>query len=113
MQEKEISWDDFSKIEMRTGTILKAEFFDKAKKPAIKLVIDFGMRGQLKSSAQITDIYNPDHLIGKQIIAVVNLPPKQISNFISECLVLGVINDQGQVILLSTDHHVINGLRIS
>ncbi|OAQ40827.1 tRNA-binding protein [Pedobacter psychrophilus] len=108
-----INWDDFSKIDIRTGTIIKAEIFEEVKNPAIKLWIDFGALGVKKSSAQITKFYKPESLIGKQIIAVVNFPIKQIANFMSECLVLGSVDDDKNVILLSSDSLVKNGLRIS
>ncbi len=107
-----ISWEDFEKIEIRTGTIIDAIEFAKAKKPAYQLTIDFGVLGIKKSSAQITHHYNLAELKGKQIIAVVNFPPKQIANFISECLVLGIYDEQKQVILLQPDKKTANGLLI-
>ncbi|HPH22463.1 MAG TPA: tRNA-binding protein [Chitinophagaceae bacterium] len=107
-----ITWNDFEKIEIRTGTILEATDFVKAKKPAYQLKIDFGELGIKQSSAQITFHYNKSELIGKQIIAVVNFPPKQIANFISECLVLGVYDEQKEVILLQTDKKTLNGMLI-
>jgi len=88
-----ITWNDFSKIDLRTGTIIRAEEFPEARKPAIQVWIDFGELGIKKSSAQITDAYLPNQLIGKQIIAVVNFPPKQIGPFMSECLLLGCVGD--------------------
>lgn len=106
-----INWKDFSKIEIRTGTILKAEVFKEAKKPAYKMIIDFGELGTRKTSAQITKLYTVDELIGKQIIAVVNFPKKQIANIQSECLVLGAVDDD-EITLLSTDKKTSNGLRI-
>jgi export-related chaperone CsaA len=106
-----INWDDFSKIEMRVGTIISAEIFKEAKKPAYKITIDFGDFGIKKTSAQITKRYFPDEIIGKQVIAVVNFPPKQIANIQSECLILGAVNED-EVILLTTDKSVNNGLRI-
>jgi tRNA-binding protein len=106
-----INWDDFSKIEMRVGTIVGAEIFKEAKKPAYKITIDFGDFGIRKTSAQITKRYLPNEIIGKQVIAVVNFPPKQIANFQSECLILGAVNEN-EVTLLTTDKSVINGLRI-
>lgn len=106
-----INWSDFSKIEMRVGTVLKAEIFKEAKKPAYKIEIDFGDWGIKKTSAQITKLYLPDTIVGKQVIAVVNFPPKQIANFYSECLILGVVNDE-EVTLLTADKVVKNGLRI-
>ncbi len=95
-----ISWEDFEKIDIRCGTIIQAVHFEKATKPAYKLKIDFGDLGIKNSSAQITALYSLDKLIGKQVIAVVNFPPKQIANFMSECLVLGVYNENKNVVLL-------------
>lgn len=106
-----IGWDDFSKIDIRVGTVIKAEVFAEARKPAYKLVIDFGDLGVRRSSAQITKLYHPEELIGKQVISVVNFPPKQIANIQSECLVLGVVNGD-EVTLLTTDKPTPNGLRI-
>ena len=106
-----ISWSDFTKIEIRVGTIMDASVFEKAKKPAYKLKIDFGEYGIKKSSAQITKRYSLSELIGKQIVAVVNFPPKQIADLMSECLVLGVV-DGDSVVLLQPDKVVKNGLRI-
>lgn len=108
-----ISWEDFEKIDMRVGTIQKAEVFEKAKKPAYKLWIDFGNElGIKKTSAQITNLYSPEELINKQIIAVVNFPPKQIADFMSECLVMGVYNKNGDVILLNPNLPTENGNKI-
>ncbi|GDX43529.1 tRNA-binding protein [Bacteroidota bacterium] len=107
-----ITWDDFSKIDIRAGTITKAQPFEKAKKPAFQLEIDFGPLGIKKSSAQITFHYNVEDLIGRQVIAVVNFPPKQIANFFSECLVLGVYDNQNQVVLLHPSLKVDNGSKI-
>ncbi len=106
-----INWNDFSKIEMRAGTILSADVFEEARNPAYKLMVDFGEFGVKKSSAQITKRYTPEELIGKQVIAVVNFPPKQIANIQSECLVLGTVNGD-EVIVLTPDKPVENGLRI-
>ena len=108
---KTIDWSDFEKIDIRAGTIQQAEVFVEAKKRAYKLVIDFGELGQRKSSAQITKLYKTEDLIGKQIMAVVNFPPKQIANMQSECLVLGIV-DGDLVTLLTSDKPVKNGLRI-
>ncbi|MBS1627356.1 MAG: tRNA-binding protein [Bacteroidetes bacterium] len=105
----QITWEDFSKIEIRTGTILQADNFINAKKTAYQLTIDFGKLGRKKSSAQITNHYNKEELIGKQIVAVVNFPVKQIANFFSECLVLGVYDENNHVILLQPDKPTING----
>ncbi len=107
-----ISWEDFEKIDMRTGTILEATVFAKARKPAYQLSVDFGELGIKKSSAQITVHYTPEELVGKQVIAVVNFPPKQIANFISECLVLGIYDENNDVVLLSPGKPVPNGLKI-
>lgn len=106
-----LSWDDFIKVEMRTGTIINAEVFKAAKKPAYILEIDFGEFGIKKTSAQITKQYIPGELIGMQVVAVINFPPKQIGNFFSECLILGSI--EGDIVtLLTTERKVDNGLRI-
>jgi tRNA-binding protein len=107
-----IEWPDFEKIDIRAGTILEVNDFPKAKKPAWQLTIDFGELGIKKSSAQITDLYDKQVLIGRQVIAVVNFPPKQIANFISECLVLGVYTDKKEVVLLTPDKKVTNGWKI-
>ncbi len=110
---EDIAYSDFEKIEIRTGTILEANDFPGAKKPAYQLVIDFGNLGIKKSSAQITTHYTKEELIGKQIVAVVNFPSKQIANFFSECLVLGAMQNDGSVILLQPEKVVLNGLRIA
>jgi len=107
-----ITWNDFEKIDIRVGTILTAQPFENAKHPAYQLSIDFGDIGIKKSSAQITHLYSTADLIGKQIIAVVNFPPKQIANFFSECLVLGVYNDSKEVVLLAADKPIKNGSKI-
>jgi tRNA-binding protein len=108
-----INWNDFEKVEMRIGTIIEALPFLKAIKPAYQLKIDFGNTiGIRKTSAQITMEYRPEDLVGKQIVAVVNFPPKQIGNFMSECLLLGSIGEEHSVVLLSSDKKVANGLRI-
>ncbi|WP_395044014.1 tRNA-binding protein [Flavobacterium sp.] len=107
-----IMWNDFEKIEMRVGTILEANDFPEAIKPAYQLSIDFGNEiGIKKSSAQITKQYSKEDLIGKQIIAVINFPKKQIGKFFSECLVLGSVNNEN-IVLLTSDLKVENGLRI-
>ena len=107
-----ITWDDFEKIDMRCGTIVEASNFEKAKKPAYKLKIDFGALGIKNSSAQITALYGLEELVGKQVIAVVNFPPKQIANFISESLVLGVYNENNDVVLLQPSLLVNNGHKV-
>ena len=106
-----IEWEDFSKVEMRVGTIIEAEHFKEARKPALKVKVNFGEIGIKKSSAQITDLYKPEDLLGRQVIAVVNFRPKQIANFMSECLILGVMGSE-ELILLQPDRPVPNGLRI-
>ena len=108
-----ITWNDFEKIDIRVGTILSARDFPNARKPAYQLTIDFGDSGVKKSSAQITSLYTKDKLAGKQVIAVINFPPKQIGNFFSECLVLGVYNENDDVILLQPGKPVKNGCKIS
>jgi len=107
-----ITWKDFEKVEMRVGTITDIEEFPKARNPAYQLIIDFGDDiGIKRSSAQITNLYSKRDLVGKQIIAVINFPKKQIADFMSECLVLGAVNDK-DVILLELERSVKNGLRI-
>ena len=108
----EINWQDFEKIDIRCGTIVSAKHFEKAKKPAYQIEIDFGDLGIKKSSAQITDHYKPENLIGKQVVAVVNFPIKQIANFFSECLVLGVYDNNNKVTLLHPSLPVENGSKI-
>lgn len=107
-----ISWDDFEKIDIRVGTIMEVNDFPKAKRPAYQITIDFGESGIKKSSAQLTNLYNKEELIGKQVVAIVNFPPKQIANFFSECLVLGVYTNQKEVVLLQPDKKVENGWKI-
>jgi tRNA-binding protein len=107
-----IEWPDFEKIDIRAGTILEVNEFPKAKRPAWQLTVDFGPIGILKSSAQITDLYSREELVGRQVLAVVNFPPKQIANFFSECLVLGVYTDKKEVVLIQPDRKVENGWRL-
>jgi tRNA-binding protein len=107
-----LSWEEFEKVDMRVGTIVAVEDFPKAKNPAYQLTIDFGELGIKRSSAQITKLYSKDALVGKQVIAVVNFPPKQIANFFSECLVMGVVGADKEVTLLQPERSVKNGLRI-
>jgi len=108
-----ITFDDFLRVDIRTGTIIHAQVFEQARKPAYQLEIDFGALGIRKSSAQITAHYTPEQLIGKQIVAVVNFPVKQIANFFSECLVLGAVEGNGDIVLLQPTQSVENGLRIA
>jgi tRNA-binding protein len=107
-----ITWDDFEKIDIRTGTIIAVADFPKAKRPAYQLTIDFGESGIKKSSAQIVSLYSKEDLLGKQIVAIVNFPPKQIADFMSECLVLGVYTEKNEVVLLQPQRTVQNGLKI-
>ena len=109
----EISWKDFEKIEMRIGTITEVSDFPEAKNPAYKMLIDFGEEiGQRKTSAQITKRYKKEELLDRQIVAVVNFPKKQIANIMSECLVLGAVGEDNDIVLLNPDFKVENGLRI-
>ncbi len=107
-----ITWEDFEKLDIRTGTIIDVLPFEKAKKPAYKLKIDFGIEGIKNSSAQITTLYEATELVGKQIVAVVNFPAKQIADFMSECLVLGVYNEHNEVILLQPERPAKNGNKV-
>ena len=107
-----ITWEDFEKIDMRVGTIIEINDFPEARNPAYKLTIDFGESGIKKSSAQITGLYTKEDLLNKQIIAVVNFPPKQIGNFMSECLVMGVYGDNKEVTLLQPEQFTKNGSKI-
>src|SRR5215213_7119417 len=107
-----ITWSDFEKIDIRVGTIIDANEFSKARKAAYKLTIDFGEFGIKRSSAQITKFYSLDDLVGQQVIAVVNFPPKQIADFTSECLVLGIYDENKDVVLIQPKHSVSNGLKI-
>ena len=108
-----ITWDDFEKLEIRVGQVIEVNDFPKARKPAYKLLIDFGDElGVKNSSAQITHHYTKEDLLNKQVIAVVNFPPKQIAGFISECLVLGIYDENNDVILLKPERPVKNGQKI-
>ncbi len=109
-----ITWNDFEKVHIYVGTILTASVFEKARNPAFQLEIDFGPEiGIRRSSAQITQLYEPGELPGKQVVAVVNFPVKQIANFFSECLVLGVVGEGKEIVLLQPDRPVKNGHRIA
>lgn len=107
-----LTWDEFMNIEMRIGTVVSAEIFEKARNPAYKITIDFGELGIRKTSAQVTALYTAEELVGKQVVAVVNFPPKQIADMMSECLVLGGIGENNEVTLLQPELAVKNGTRI-
>lgn len=112
MIKPDISWNEFEKLDLRTGTIISVADFPAARNPSYQLEIDFGALGIKKSSAQITDLYSREDLIGQQIIAIINFPKKQIANFFSECLVLGVVAENKDVTLITTSLPVKNGLPI-
>ena len=106
----DITWDDFTKVELRVGTIIEVNDFPEARKPAYQVKVDFGEDiGIKKSSAQITDLYSKDDLINKQVVAVVNFPPKQIDSFMSECLITGFYNSDNNVVLAVPDQLIPNG----
>lgn len=109
-----ISWQEFEQVDLRVGTIVSAEVFAEARQPAYILHVDFGADlGVLKSSAQITDLYQPDALVGRQVIGVVNFPPKQIGPIQSQCLITGLPQGDGSVVLVQPDRQVSNGLKLS
>lgn len=108
-----ISYEDFVKVDIRVGTIINVEEFPAARKPALKLFIDFGPQiGIKKTSAQITNLYSKENLIGRQVLAVVNFPPKQVGSFMSEVLVLGLSNESNDIVLIEPDRTVPNGQRL-
>jgi tRNA-binding protein len=109
----EITFEDFLKIDIRIATIIEVKDFPKARKPAYQLTLDFGALGIKKSSAQITDLYTKEELLHKQVSAIINFKPRQIANFMSECLVLGVYNSDGNVVLLQASKSVKNGEKVS
>ena len=107
-----ISWEDFEKIDIRCGTVIEVKDFPNARKPAYQLTIDFGKEGIKNSSAQITHHYSKEELLNKQVVAVINFPIKQIANFFSECLVLGIYDKNNNVILLQPERRVEDGWRV-
>lgn len=109
---EETSFEDFIKVDVRIGTITEIKEFPKAKKPAYQMLIDFGTIGIKKSSAQITELYTKEKLLGKQVVAIINFNPRQIANFMSECLILGIYNKDGHVVLLQTSQPIKNGEQI-
>lgn len=107
-----LTWPEFERVDLRIGTIISAKKFPKARNPAYQIVIDFGELGTRKTSAQITRLYQMEELVGRQVVAVVNFSPKQIANFMSECLILGGLGDDKDVILLQPERKVVNGMRV-
>lgn len=109
---EQIQWSDFEKVELRAGTIIEVEDFPEARKPAYKLAIDFGEFGVKRSSAQITRHYNKEELVGRQVVCVINFPPKQIGPFVSECLTTGFADENGDVVLMQVERTVPNGSKM-
>lgn len=109
----QITWQDFEKVELRVGTIIEVSDFPEAKKPAYKLVIDFGQFGRKVSSVQITKLYRKEELVGKQVLCVLNFPPKQIANFKSEVLTTGFVREDGAVVLAVPEKQVPNGVKLA
>jgi len=110
---KEINWSDFEAVELRVGTVLKVEQFPEARKPAYKITVDFGPEiGSRRSSAQITDLYTAEELVGRQVVGVVNFPPKQIGPMRSECLITGFYTEDGSVVLAVPERAVPNGAKL-
>ncbi len=108
-----ISFENFTKVDIRVGTILSVNDFPKVRKPAYQIIIDFGEIGIKKTSAQITTLYSKDELVDKQVLAVINFEPKQIANFMSECLILGIHQNKNDVVLLKSSHKIKNGQQVS
>ena len=110
---EEITFEDFTKVDIRIGTIIEVNDFPKARKPAYQLTVEFGDLGTKKSSAQITDLYTKEDLLNRQVTAIVNFKPRQIANFMSECLVLGIYNNDKKVVLLQASKSIKNGEQVS
>lgn len=110
---EEINFEDFLKVDIRVGTVIEVNDFPKARKPAYQLKVDFGALGIKKTSAQITDLYTKEELLNKQVTAIINFKPRQIANFMSEFLVLGIYNSDGNVVLLQASKKVKNGEQVS
>ena len=111
---QQITWADFEKVELRIGTLIRIENFPEAKKPAYKMWIDFGAEiGVKKSSGQYTKLYKKEELVGKQVLCCINFPPKQIGNFISECLTCGFVEDDGEIVLAVPERKVKNGAKLA
>lgn len=109
---EQITWNDFAKVELRAGTIVEVQDFPEARKPAYKLIIDFGELGTRRSSVQITELYRKEELVGRQVVCVVNFPPKQIGPFVSQCLTTGFADEMGRVVLAQPERRVPNGSKL-
>ncbi len=109
---RDLTWQEFQRVEMRIGTIVAAELFKEARNPAYKMTVDFGPLGLRRTSAQITTLYAVEELVGRQVVAVINFPPKQIATLMSECLVLGGLGEGKDVVLLQPERKVENGARV-
>ena len=108
-----INWDDFMKVDMRVGTVIDIKDFPEAKNPSYRIWVDFGELGVKKTSAQVTKLYGKEEILGRQVIAVMNFPPMQIGKFMSECLIMGVVGEDNEVTLLTSERGVRNGLKVA